>query len=182
MQSTYFAAGHGQFTCCERGHRFAQRDMVTGEEKMQAVPCDKRKVASVMHVLVDKKVETLREELVAAEAAEREDLLFELRLVQARRAMMLAGLESEQEQAQAAAAAVTSDQLALRAFMGQYHFEEAEVDGSPADRRSGWTPLRYAVISDNLQAARELLARGAGLSPLLLPVLPVGVLQLGSRR
>eukprot|EP00961_Rhodomonas_salina_P244878 3309269-Rhodomonas_salina.2 len=167
--SAWFSpAGHGEFTCCSRQHLFPRKDPVTGNQVLVQVPCDKMKVAAVLNLLIDRTTEDLQNQLAEANektARQRHNTLFQLRWTKAIRAHMLSnlelpGTESKTGSEEAGVNAVQQDVMHSD-FMHLFHFDTSSVNGTAEDWRSGWTPLRYAVICDNRAAAQVLLQRGA---------------------
>lgn len=123
--------GEGVFTCCKLDHK-----LDTPGGKID-IPCDKIKVAQVLEVMFDTKLQTL---------LENGDML-EWRWLRARRSVLFAGLPH---------AYATPETMDVAAFLKEFRFESIH-DGL----ESGWTPLRFAVIGKMSAIVEELIQLGA---------------------
>ena len=155
FEAWLFQCGHGEFTCCERNHRFE-----TPDGKTITVPCDKETIGDVVMKMIDRQVaglysniSKLRNTGMQSTAKQQDSLkasLFRFRWLIAFRSYMLAGLLRQAKR----------DAITYDAFMKLYQFE------GPTDTSTepGWSPLRYACLHDSgrsTELVEALLNEGA---------------------
>ena len=132
------APGLGDFTCCSWGHADGSK-------------CDRCEVGEQVELMVAERVRKLHSSAAAERATAAEKLEYRFVLCQLRG--IFTGLRSPMKE-KVIADARPAD---LDAWLKLFLFDTAGVLGSKEDEKSGWTPLRFAVLQDNAPIVRALI-------------------------
>eukprot|EP00397_Hematodinium_sp_SG-2012_P015545 GEMP01015832.1.p1 GENE.GEMP01015832.1~~GEMP01015832.1.p1 ORF type:complete len:639 (+),score=133.74 GEMP01015832.1:418-2334(+) len=123
----------GEFMCCTLNHQFVHSDGT-----VSPIPCDKPPVFGVLTALITSRLRHER----------KKGNLRKVRQILAHRHIWLRDLLPAEE-------SYNASEATLSAFMVSYEF------ASPREFDRGWTPLRFACISGNVNVARQLIEERA---------------------